>query len=138
MIDITKKELEAVQRLALIHYKKGDRISYPQLEVWELYQGEKYCVGDQDGVLATTRPKIALDWTPHKDVAEEVVLRFKQQGGWKFNDICVLIVTNELLKTRKIRPNTFAGFSTKIVARGGEEIVIIPRSPEVEAELGKS
>lgn len=135
MSGISQKELELVQRLALIHYQKGNRISYPQLEEWELYKGEKYCVGDEDGVLVTTKPKIALDWTPHKDIAEEVVSRFKQLGGWKFKDICVLVITYEFLKKRKLSPNTFAGFSTKTISRGGEEIVIIPRSPEVEETI---
>jgi hypothetical protein len=144
----TKKEdkltLEDINRLGLLHYKSGNRISYPQLEEWSIYRGEKYsikvfAVAQADfhngAYLSNAKGKIdIIAWTPHKDVAEQIVTQLKK-CGWKYKDTSVDVLTSALLKklnsnprARLVKANTFAGFTAWTIMRNDEEIIVIPNS----------
>jgi hypothetical protein len=139
---------EDANRLGLLHYKSGNRINFPQLEECNVYGGEKYCIkmfpmGEADphhGAYVCVRkgPTDIICWTPHKDVADEIVANFKK-CGWKYKDGAVEVLTSVLVKelnsnpkARPVKINTYAGFNAHTVTRSDVEIVVITQSPEVE------
>jgi hypothetical protein len=134
---------EEANRLALIHHKNGDRLSYPQLEEWDIYQGDKYCIRvfpvgynlHHGSYLCTANPvkekEQVIQWTPHKDVAEDIVARSKK-CGWKYKDTVYEILVKGWLKEHGYKASTFAGFNVLVIVRDGEEVIVIPQSDVVK------
>ncbi len=130
---------EELQSQAEDHAKVGDIICYPQLDRWNIYNQVKYGVGDNSndfwlGSSYRYNNKHLLCWTPHKDVALQIVEAFKM-CGWKYRNTEVIELTDDFIRSKGYLVCTFAGFQPFHIMRDGNNITIVPPSPVVKEHL---
>ena len=129
---------EELQRQADVHLTLGNTICYPQPEKWGEYVGTRYGVDcGNDTYLGSDYKKDnhqVFCWTPHKDIAEQIVKNVKK-CGWKFKDACVIELTYDFLKSKHALVCTHAGFQPLTIQRNDEyssmlkcNIEIVPAS----------